>query len=439
MDNTEFEIVDAKEIEKNIPDIKRHNFDAAQNKLQKLSKKTVTNPKLDKVDTDGGLFGWFDHKVTGIELNSLTSKIQNYLVSLNETQGQFITEFKEVYKALEALDKDYIQAILIAIGENTVNNERIRKAQKDIDKNIKAQKATIDKLKELSDRIKKVEHFFQIDELWEKSEKIGKALNEFQREINGYKHLADIDSIWTKAKDIPEVKHDVASHNDRLLKIEQYKKELQGIPHLHEIGSIYDDVETLKGYKHLADIDTIWKNAEDVPQIHSDIKRHDTQLQNAEDYLNKLKALKYLMEVDSICDEVKNITDYLKVLKGYKHLMDIDSIWEKAENITGILDDIQKHTEQLKYFEEYRSGLVSISHLHDIDLIYDNLSETIAYLESLKKKEHLNEVDSIWNDVKDMKKRIDSANRKIIGAYTVAGISLATMLVGIVLQILKVI
>ena len=71
--------------------------------------------ELNTVRTDGGFLGLGDHKVTGSELNNRLGTIQELLIYLNKTNNRTIKEFGQVYSALEALDKDYNQAILISI------------------------------------------------------------------------------------------------------------------------------------------------------------------------------------------------------------------------------------------------------------------------------------------------------------------------------------
>ena len=58
-----------------------------------------------------------------------------------------IEEFGEVYKALEALDKDYIQAILTSVSAIKKTNEKILIEQERIDQTIEKQKATLIRLK----------------------------------------------------------------------------------------------------------------------------------------------------------------------------------------------------------------------------------------------------------------------------------------------------
>lgn len=126
----------------NTLDIKRQNFEIAKKNIKKFSEETLTDLELEKVASDKS-FGEFvgdlfclrgfgiDHTVTGSELNNLTSQIQKHLIALNEIQRKFINEFKEIYNALEALDKDYILRIVASIEAINKNVFDIKKAEKD--------------------------------------------------------------------------------------------------------------------------------------------------------------------------------------------------------------------------------------------------------------------------------------------------------------------
>ena len=125
--------------------IQYHDFENAKTELKEFSEQTTTDLNLERVEDTKGVgeflgdlfFGrgiGLDHKVTGEELNELTSQIQSHLHSINNTQIKLIKEFGQVYSALEALDKDYIQAILISIEETKETSKSIQEAYGQIKK-----------------------------------------------------------------------------------------------------------------------------------------------------------------------------------------------------------------------------------------------------------------------------------------------------------------
>lgn len=92
--------------------IKRHSFDLAKNRLKEFFEKTEAELEIDKVQTDGGFLGLGDHKVTGYELNRRLETIQGHFIAVNTTNNKVIKEFREIYNALDALDRDYIASIV---------------------------------------------------------------------------------------------------------------------------------------------------------------------------------------------------------------------------------------------------------------------------------------------------------------------------------------
>ena len=123
------------------PVIERHNFETAKNELQVFSNQAAIEPDLkhvrDKKDALEFLFGggWsLEHSVTGQELNDLTVQIQSHLQSINDMQLKLIREFGQVYTALDALDNDYIKAILSSINAISETNKGLNNAQEKIRK-----------------------------------------------------------------------------------------------------------------------------------------------------------------------------------------------------------------------------------------------------------------------------------------------------------------
>ena len=60
--------------------IKRHNFEVSKKNIETFSNSLPSNPAFDRVEVDGGLFGWGDHKVTGTEMKKCMDKVQDKLI-----------------------------------------------------------------------------------------------------------------------------------------------------------------------------------------------------------------------------------------------------------------------------------------------------------------------------------------------------------------------
>lgn len=176
--------------------IKTHKFEKSKNELKKFSEQSIKDIELRKVEVAGGFLWLGNHKVTGDELNELTADIQKHLIKNNEFHTKFIKEFGQVYQALEALDKEYIQAILMAIKSSEKANEDVKIAQKDIGKTIELQKKTILALKTFKENIEKYEHLKDIDQLWDVSlehksclQNVSDQLNEYEQTMSMQKEI----------------------------------------------------------------------------------------------------------------------------------------------------------------------------------------------------------------------------------------------------------
>ena len=135
--------------------VSNHDFNAAKEQLKKFAEQDIEELKFDKVRTHEDFFGveWAEHGVTGKEFNSLVEKVQKYFSKVYDRDQNLIEEFGEVYKALEALDKDYILAILTSVSAIKKTNEKILIEQERIDQTIEKQKATLIALKQFKENV----------------------------------------------------------------------------------------------------------------------------------------------------------------------------------------------------------------------------------------------------------------------------------------------
>lgn len=176
--------------------IQYHNFENAKEELKKFSEQTVTDLDLKKVNNvkDVGEFigDWFlgrgiglNHKVTGEELNDLTLQIQKHLHSINNTQIKLIKEFGQVYSALEALDQDYIQAILVSIRATEETSQSIQETQGQIKKIVENQRKTLEELKKFKQKLDGYTHLGDIDKIWSDYQRWYKEKNALSKSIEG--------------------------------------------------------------------------------------------------------------------------------------------------------------------------------------------------------------------------------------------------------------
>lgn len=198
---------------------KSYEFEKIKNQLKEFSKQYPENFDFEKVETTTWFF--FDHSVTGEELNNTITKIQKHLMMLKEKQLQLVKEFNEIYNALEILDKDYIQKILIAINMANIANEKskeaytriensqkeIKKSQIDIKTIIENQKRTIDTLIKFKENIsyKMEEGQKQLNELYE-----------FKSKLEKDKYFSDLDKMW---EEIQIINSEKKEQSEKIMKL----------------------------------------------------------------------------------------------------------------------------------------------------------------------------------------------------------------------------
>lgn len=163
------------------------DFSENINKIQAFSQKLPKEIDLPTVPNSGGLFGWFDYKVTGAELNKLTSGIQDKMIEQNKVIISIIKEFDTVYKIFAALDKDYLQRFLLSLK---AAEEANRKA---IDGIVGVQ-INQNKIEQITDELKQIVEK-QKQSLNEQKQIIG-VLKNFKKKIDKIEHLSDVDKIF---------------------------------------------------------------------------------------------------------------------------------------------------------------------------------------------------------------------------------------------------
>lgn len=146
--------------------ISKHDFDEAKEHLKEFAEQSQDELYFDTVRTHEDFFGFefAEHGVTGKEFNTLVEQTQNYISKFYDNQQTLIEEFGQVYKALEALDKDYIQAILSSVAAIDHTNKKILKEQARIDKTIEKQTSTLQVLKQFKEKFNENNHKEAIEE-----------------------------------------------------------------------------------------------------------------------------------------------------------------------------------------------------------------------------------------------------------------------------------
>lgn len=281
--------------------IQYHDFENAKKEIKEFSENTTTDLDFKRVDDSKGvgefLGDWFfgrgiglDHKVTGEELNELTSQIQTHLHSINNTQIKLIREFGQVYSALEALDKDYIQAILVSIKATEETSQSIQETQGQIKKIVENQRKTLEELKKFKQKLDGYVHLGDIDKIWSDCSGLIEKLESiiaFTTALEQVAHLKDVDELWKQTEDhqirIKRVEQEGKSHTDKLKKLVQTDDRIRENidANVHDINCLKEYTEKLDGFSHLYDVDNIWKDVEKHTSQLADSEKRDEELATA--------------------------------------------------------------------------------------------------------------------------------------------------------------
>lgn len=203
--------------------ISKHDFDEAKEHLKEFAEQSRDDLYFDKVRTPEEFFGFgldfVEHGVTGKEFNTLVEQTQNYISKFYDNQQKLIEEFGQVYKALEALDKGHIQAILSNIAAIDHTNKKLTKEQARIDKTIEKQASTLQVLKQFKEKFTENNHKESIQEhdriLSTLDERIDK-LEQFSAKIplEPVSHTAELEEL---RRDLEESKQQIQFISNRLL------------------------------------------------------------------------------------------------------------------------------------------------------------------------------------------------------------------------------
>ena len=303
--------------------IKTHNFELAKKGLKEFSQKKEQELEIDTVRTDGGFLGLGDHKVTGYELNNRLSVIQKHLIDLNATNNRTIKEFGQVYKALEALDKDYIQAILISIKATEETSKGIAAAQEKITQIIEDQKKTLEILKKFKQKLDGYAHLGDIDKIWSDCQSWHAESSALMASVAA---ATDLSNENTTA--IKELTANQAADSSKIGEISDSLDE-----QINRIETIISFMDKLNAVVHLSDVDEMWDS---LTNAQSDLQKLCAEMAEAQATIAKN------------AEDISKIQEFIELLSRQKHLNDIDSIWDKAEEHTSQIAALQEQDESIK-------------------------------------------------------------------------------------------
>ena len=203
--------------------ISKHDFDEAKEHLKEVAEQSQDELYFDTVRTHEDFFGFefAEHGVTGKEFNTLVEQTQNYISKFYDNQQTLIEEFGQVYKALEALDKDYIQAILSSVAAIDHTNKKILKEQERIDKTIEKQTSTLLALKQFKEKFNENNHKEAIEEHENRLSKLDDRIVSLEDTVSTLplepvSHTSEIEEL---RKELKESKEQIKLISSRLLTV----------------------------------------------------------------------------------------------------------------------------------------------------------------------------------------------------------------------------
>lgn len=371
--------------------IERHSFNVAKERLKEFTEKTEAELKIETVEVDGGLFGLGNHKVTGEELNDRLGAVQQNLIDFNKTSNKMLKEFREVYHALDVLDKDYITSIV-------ANVKAIEKTSNDV----RVQQGVLKQHNEkLADQQNKLDvQQTEIEKNVTNISKIVTALKVFKEKLESYKHLTDIDKTWNDCKNI---QNEIRVVSDSITKISEKIAE--------DIAAANDKNEAL------------------LDQVNQEISKLCDVIESLKEFTYgisvKLEATVVLL--DNQIPVIQETASYVEHLKTIAHINDVDSMWEDLDICK---TNIETHRSELDNFAA--TSEEHISKLAECEKRDEELSSTIQ-----KNKEEVDE--NIAEAVQNANTAIESLTKKVKYAYWIAGSTAGLAVVELILLLIKVI
>lgn len=203
--------------------ISPYDFNEAKEHLKEFAEQSRDELYFDTVKTHDDFFGFefTEHTVTGKEFNTLVEQTQNYISKFYEKQQETIDAFSQVYKALEGLDKGYIQAIVTTVAAIEHTNKKIQQEQARIDKTIEKQASTLQVLKQFKEKFNENNHKETIEEHENRLSKLDDRIVSLEDTVSALplepvSHTSEIEEL---RKELKESKEQIKLISSRLLTV----------------------------------------------------------------------------------------------------------------------------------------------------------------------------------------------------------------------------
>lgn len=417
--------------------VKRQNFDKAMTSIKVFADNAKEHEPLDRVSYSGGFLGLGDHKVTGSELNNVVSQVEDQLIDLKDFDLGTLNIITDIYKALDALDKEHISGILIAANAAKVASDKATK-------NVEAIQKIIKVLQDFKEKLDKLEHLMDVDKAWELLEEQKKlliAFGDYKDALSKIKHLKDVDNLWndkaTQANKIAFLEKKIGEIGSAL------EKQSESICNFTKI------VESISESQQAFIESTNQQLSERQVSIDHHLEERERYIQEKFTALsNDFNSNKVVLnkKIEELSKTQAETLDSLKRAQSDQMALleksQADKLSLIESNQVEHLNDIQRlHTENLAQLTEAQSAAfekMENTQTERLDKITQEQTDTLAQI-AKEQVESLRKINTSLEEEKiKLNETVSLFSQKAKIAYIVAGSSVAITVIHILLNILGV-
>lgn len=318
-------IVDGKNVLKPV-DLSKNKHEIIQQRESISSEVSLTHFK-EKV-------GLFRANVKGDDLNGLVTELQTTFSGINERVINMYGQLDTVFNTVEAIHKGSVEGVIVGLKSA---QKAIEQAEYAIDQLAETLAVVQDFKTQLESN---TEHLNDIDYIWDATQKMLDDITALEESVNGQldvinsnieslsnistqiseiEHFSDIDLMYemiqkskkqieeNKKKSIDKIKEITSEIDD----LKSFKEKIDKIEHLTEIDEVYDDFVEFKKNS----MDQI-KNLDD--KVNGAIKSESEIISNLDSLKSDYEGFKKTLssKISEIDDEIVDIHNFQTKLKG---------------------------------------------------------------------------------------------------------------------------
>ena len=322
---------------------KVNELEKKKKEITSLVRSINSSENLPTVAERGGLFGRFDYKVTGEELNNFTSKVQSRLIGQNQAIKKTTQEFGSVYTSII----DTLGLVNVSLAGAVKASNQAHEAGVKAEKNAAKVKTAQDDIKDL---------VIKNDILLQDHKKVIQLLKTHKEKLDEIEHITDVDKLYS----------------DFYVKSQELEKENNKIS--EQIITVSSEIETLK--TELDDLSDTIRNFDE--SLSKEMEAQKTGIDAA--FLQVAQDLKDIQsETESKVETLSS--DINKVVLNQKKGFD-----DKLEN----LDDTVKKLEES-----------NLEKIHELKNTSDEAFAKIAKKIEENQNESLTQVKSIHSEMEN--------------------------------------